>query len=139
MRKCPEFPTFSAFLARLPLGAGDGVEERKDPSRDFSSVGSESSEGGRRSISDVKLLDHMRGDLVAEEGAVRGGFRVGWAPGGWGVRKKSELPLTCCLLTSAHSPSAFKFSSKFRKSQKMPLNIPTKEKLSKCWCKAGGL
>ena len=47
LRKCPEFLTFSAFLARLPLGAGDGVE-RKDPSRDFSSVGSESSSGGEK-------------------------------------------------------------------------------------------
>ena len=28
LRKCPEFPTFSAFLARLPLGDGT---ERKDP------------------------------------------------------------------------------------------------------------
>ena len=47
LRKCPEFPTFSEFLARLPLGAGDGVE-RKDPSRDFSSVGSESNERQER-------------------------------------------------------------------------------------------
>ena len=49
LRKCPEFPTFSAFLARLPLGAGDGVE-RKDPSRDFSSVGSESNEREREGV-----------------------------------------------------------------------------------------
>ena len=27
LRKCPEFPTFSAFLARLPLGAGEEGSE----------------------------------------------------------------------------------------------------------------
>ena len=29
----------------------------------------------------VKMLGHIQGEVVAEEGAVRGGFRVGWAPG----------------------------------------------------------
>ena len=32
----------------------------------------------------VKILDPLQEEVVAEEGAVRGGFRVGWAPGASG-------------------------------------------------------
>ena len=113
-----------------------GGEEGSEPGFQLRWVGVKQERGGGGYF----RCETLAGELVlVEEGAVRGGFRVGWALRGWGVHgRKSELPLTC-LLTPAHSPSAFKFSSKFRKSQKMPLNIPTKEKLSKCWCKAGGL
>ena len=38
LRKCPEFPTFSAFRARLPLGAG---EEGSEPGFQLRWVGVE--------------------------------------------------------------------------------------------------
>ena len=114
LRKCPEFPTFSEFLARLPLGAGDGVE-RKDPSRDFSSVGSELNERQERGnlrCSPLNIFDLQ--NMMALQ------------------RKKLEILPTCLLPLSSYS------SSKFCKSQRMPLNIlAAEEKLSKCCCKAG--
>ena len=44
LRKCPEFPTFSTFLARLPLGV-DG--EGGGSGRDFGSAGSEDAAEGK--------------------------------------------------------------------------------------------
>ena len=74
----------------------------------------------------MKILDPLQEEVVAEEGAVRGGIS-GWLALGVGVREEiGATPNLSPIPLLIHSP--FNFSSKFRKSQKMPLNIPTKEK-----------
>ena len=98
---------------------------RKDLSRDFSSVGSESSHSGGGEWK-CENLGSSTGGGGGRRRCCAGGIS-GWLDPGVGVREEiGATPNLSPIPLLIHSP--FNFSSKFRKSQKMPLNIPTKEK-----------
>ena len=104
LRKCPEFLTFSTFRARLPLGAG---EEGSEPGFQLRWVGveRETREGEFEMLSSEYLRSAEYDELS------RGRYERFY-------RHVSFPP-----------PSTYS-SSKFCKSQRMPLNILAEEKLS---------
>ena len=108
LRKCPEFPTFSAFRARLPLGAG---EEGSEPGFQLRWVGVErETREGEFEMLSSEYLRSAEYDGFPEE----------------------EIGDFTNMSSSSYS------SPKFCKSQRMPLNIlAAEEKPSKCCCKAG--